>query len=228
VVASLVPEDSRVADVGSCDGGLSLGLLATGRAPWCVATERTPASGTALARIPSRGDLDVRYGDGLDVVMPDDAVDVVVMAGMGARTAVRILERAADRGLGFRRVVVQPQTETTLLRRWLVERGYGIVDERMAHDRGRFYVVVAAEPGAAPPRHPRLGLDTLLEAGPCLVETRPPLLKRYWQVERDRLARILEQAPEGPARDRAASRHTTATRVLAEFGPDSRPEGPGL
>ena len=63
---------------------------------------------------------------------------------------------------------------------------------------------IAAEPaaGAASPWHPRLGLDDLVEAGPCLVRTGGPLVFGYWERRLREQEQILGTAA-GPGRTEA-------------------------
>ena len=69
-----------------------------------------------------------------------------MLAGMGARKIIRILDDERLERLAIRRLVVQPQSEPQRLRNWLLGNGFGIVAERSALDRGRHYTVIAAEP----------------------------------------------------------------------------------
>lgn len=146
-VAALVPPGSRVADVGTGHGLLALRLRASGRAAHCVATERntrllTEARRRAVDRLPG---VELRAGDGLAALDPADRIDVVVLAGMGSRKMIRILADERLLRLAIRRLVLQPQCEAQRLRRWLADQGFGIVAESRSLERGRSYLVIAAE-----------------------------------------------------------------------------------
>ena len=143
-VAGLVPAGSRVADVGTDHGRLPRLLLAHDLARSCVAIDVRAIDAVVPPRFSGR--LEFRRGAGLAALAPADAIDVVVIAGLGARSIVRILDDERRASLGARRFVLQPQSEPALLRRWLASAGLGIVEERVALDRGRLYPVIAAEP----------------------------------------------------------------------------------
>jgi len=155
-VAALVPRGVRVADVGTGDARLPLRLRAGGRAAWCVASERSPQrTAAARRRLPAGGEsgVELRTGDGLAPFGAEDRIDVLILAGMGARKMIRILEAGSPARLGLRRLVLQPQCEADRLRRWLAGHGYRIVAERLVVERRRPYVVLAAEaarPGMLP------------------------------------------------------------------------------
>jgi len=152
-IAALVPPGARVADIGADGARLPRALLESRRAAFCLAIDSSPAAASA-ARAATRGcgpHLVVREGDGFGAIEAGDRIDVVVLAGLGARTIVRILDDPRRRRLEPRLLLLQPQTEPALLRRWLAEHGYTVVDERRAHERGRCYVVLAATCYTRPP-----------------------------------------------------------------------------
>jgi tRNA (adenine22-N1)-methyltransferase len=214
-VASLVPPGSRVADIGTGHGKLPHWLLAGSHIAHCIATEKTRESGSCLTTLADTHGIDLRFGDGLRVLRPEDRVDVLVLSGLGARSIIDILDD--DRGTAWEagRLVLQPQTEAGRIRRWLVANGRTIVAERMARERGRFYLAIAAESGRARlPPHPTLSAEELLEAGPCLVSSRNPLVRSYWRRHLVRLERILERAPAATEQRRARRQALLAARVL--------------
>jgi tRNA (adenine22-N1)-methyltransferase len=150
-IAALVPDGARVADVGTDRALVPRALLASGRASYCLAIDRSPqvirAAHAALLGLGSG--LELRRGNGLAAIEEQDRIDVVVLAGLGARTIVRILDDPRRLTLGLGRLVLQPQTEPERLRAWLEANGLEIVAERRAHERGRSYVVLAARSSLA-------------------------------------------------------------------------------
>jgi len=212
-VARLVPRGARVVDVGAGHGRLVLWLASSGRAAQCIGVERPGPEGVRLQRALSGAGPEVRLGDGLAALTAADRPEVLVMSGLGARSMLHILEAGAPRVGRLRRLVLQPQTEAGRLRRWLARRELTIVAERIILDRGRFYVVIAAEaapPAVAPPPHPSLSADDLMEAGPLLVRSGNPLVTDYWRRTLARLGDALSDAADGPAAQRAR-----AMRILA-------------
>ena len=141
---------SRVADIGTGDGRLALFLALSGRAHSCIATERTPAlladARRRAARHPGGARVELRAGDGLEPLEPRDDLDVLVLAGMGARKMMRILDDPRFAALALKRLVLQPQSEAERLCGWLSGLGIDIVDRAEVTDRGRSYVLFAAEP----------------------------------------------------------------------------------
>jgi tRNA (adenine22-N1)-methyltransferase len=220
-VAALVSPGSRVADIGTDHGLLPRLLLATGRASHCIATEQR-GHGMQRARWLAGQEhlalrLELREGFGLRVLLAADRLDVVVLSGLGARTILRILEDGRDTVPRIGRLVIQPQSEQALVRRWLFEHGHAIVDERIALDRGRFYVAMAAEPGAEPGYEDLSPAEREMieEAGPCLLRSADPLVRDYWERTLHAQQRILRRTGRGSGKDEAERRLQLARGVLA-------------
>jgi tRNA (adenine22-N1)-methyltransferase len=218
--AGLVPPGHRVADIGSGTGALPRLLLASGRVSHCIATEPTRALLGKVRRFPSihplSRRLELRCGDGLRPLTPADRVETVMITGLGARSIVRIL---ADRGSGtlvIRRFVLQAQSESARLRRWLTEHRQAIVDEVLVRERGRFYELIAAEPGdsRAGLSHPGLGEDDLYEIGPCLARSGDALVGELWRRHLRRFESILARADPGNVWDDTVRRRDQARRIL--------------
>ena len=95
-LAAAVPRGSRVADVGSDHGHLPRLLVASGRTDWCVATEFAAGPTRRLRQglngTPEADRIEVRRGDGLEVLCRNDRIDVLVMSGMGGVKMLRILD----------------------------------------------------------------------------------------------------------------------------------------
>jgi len=182
----MVPRDSRVADIGTDHAILPRRLLSSGRAAHCIASDvkedcLKDARGFPPGH-PLAASLEIRQGEGLQVLRPEDRIDVVTIAGMGARSMIRLLEDEHRELLRLRRAVMQPQKDAPALRRWLAEHDYPIVAEQLVLEKGRYYFIMAAElkQREGTYRHPELSFDDLLEAGPILVRSGDPLVREFW------------------------------------------------
>jgi tRNA (adenine22-N1)-methyltransferase len=219
----LIPPGSRVADVGTDRGLLPRVLLVSGLASHCIATERDP---TRLARarcFPAghrlQARLELRAGNGLEPLGAEDRLDVVVIAGLGGGSIVRILGCPRRAALGVRRFVLQPRTDAARVRRWLLDEGFGIVDERLGIERRRFFLALAASPGTegsplpAPPAP--LSTEDLLEVGPRLAVSGDPLVAEFWARQLERAERILAAGAGGRGGREAERIRDLALRVRA-------------
>ena len=131
-----VPAAGAVADIGSGHGAVAAALAAQG----CrvIATERTPSLLAALrADLSVYGvEVDTRGGEGLAPIAPGE-VDVAVLAGMGGRRIVAILDAA---GWLPRWLVLQPMQAAETVDTWVARRGFAPEVEEVV-ERGRRYRV---------------------------------------------------------------------------------------
>jgi len=145
-VNEAIPVGSRVADIGSDHGRLPRLLVRSGRAAWCIATEygAGPAQRlrAGITACPEADRIEIRHGDGLDPLRPDDRIDVLVLSGMGGPKMLSILDPVRLGALGVERLVLQPQSGRAGLRAGLAQRGWNVSAQRLVLDRGRFYTVV--------------------------------------------------------------------------------------
>jgi tRNA (adenine22-N1)-methyltransferase len=220
-LAEAIAPGSRVADVGSDHGLLSLWLAASGRASYCLATEETEALLRRVRRPPADAPwahrIAFRSGDGLAAVLPGDRIDTIVLAGLGGRTIVGVLGAAGAFGSLSSRLVLQPRSEHLAVRAWLSENGWRLISERVTLLRSRFHLTLAAERGPDSDlyRDAALSREDLLAAGPLLARRPTPDVLAYWRMERRRLASILAEADGGPSVARARAGLARAERVVA-------------
>jgi tRNA (adenine22-N1)-methyltransferase len=193
-LASAIAPGSRVADVGSDHGKLGLWLAASGRADYCLSTERTEALLDRVSRAPADAPwasrLAYRAEDGLGAIRLEDRIDTIVLAGLGGATIVRLLSGAEALRWLTLRLVLQPRSEVATIRRWLSENGWRLTSERLTFWRRRFHSTLAAERGrdADLYSHETLSREDLLVAGPLLARSKAEEVVRFWEAQRDRLA----------------------------------------
>ena len=135
--------------------------------------------------------ISVRLGDGLDVVTSKDEVTAISICGMGGELIARILEQGQVKGTltGQERLVLQPNVAEHLLRQWLLEHDYEILEEVVVEDHHRLYEIIVAEK-----REQSLPLtDTQIKFGPKLIEKPTELVVRKWARQLRKIEEILAQ-----------------------------------
>ena len=81
--------------------------------------------------------------DGLDAC-PPEAVDCIVIAGMGGDTICGILDRAEWTMDAAYRLILQPMSKAEVLRYWLTMNGFRITEEQIVAEGDTFYQIFAA------------------------------------------------------------------------------------
>jgi len=186
-----VPTDSVVADIGTDHAYLPVYLVRNRIASRVVAGEisRGPY-GTALEAVRKAGldsHIEVRLGDGLQVISPGE-VNVVVLAGMGGRTICSILTSGQAVLAGLERLILQPMRDVALVRRWLDENGWRMTDEDMVYEDNHFYVVIVARPGRE-----EIADSVVFELGPRLLENRSAVFRRFLLKRQAEIGAVLTE-----------------------------------
>ena len=124
----------------------------------------------ALHELADRADFCV--ADGLNALRGRPNVQCAVMCGMGGRLISQILRDGCGLLQGAA-LVLSSHTDIPLVRQTLMQIGYAITAERIVRAKGRFYVLMRAEPGNAHYTERELYL------GPALLDNPPPLWQNY-------------------------------------------------
>jgi tRNA (adenine22-N1)-methyltransferase len=208
-IADLVPKGARLADIGSDHALLPAYLAERGMIAFAVAGEVNEGPFQAAAKQVREADLtdriDVRLGDGLEVVKPGE-VDAITIAGMGGALIVSILSDGLDKLQGVRTLVLQPNVGEDAVRRWLLEHGWFLAKEHIIEEDGKIYEVLTALRTPEPQRanaelyEPRrldpnvvVERELLLQMGPYLLEQASDVFVHKWLSELDKLERICRQ-----------------------------------
>lgn len=157
ICAGFVSPGERVADIGCDHGYLGIHLLTQGIASSVIAADVNEGPLQCAMRnavkFGVREKMSFYLSDGVRNIPRD--FDTMVCAGMGADTMISILEAAPWLRDYKYRLVLQCQSKTPMLRRYLSDNGWRITEESALRD-GRFlYTVMEVY---YQPDYPRLSL----------------------------------------------------------------------
>lgn len=246
-VAHLVPAGVRACDIGCDHGFVAMYLVEEKICPRVLAMDinkgpllraKEHIEGASLSTY-----IDTRLSDGLAAFEAGEA-ECMIAAGMGGRLIVKILSDYPEKTESLRYLVLQPQSEISLVRRCLREQGFVILQEDMIFEEGKFYPMMLAEAGAesraakasegecralgAEPESCggasaeeedayRQSLED--EFGPCLLRDGHPVLLQYLDWWESHQCKILNQVLTYPERRRQVEEELErirAARRLAE------------
>lgn len=176
-IADFVPHNSIVGDIGTDHGYLPVYLIENGISKRVIATD---VSSNSLKKINQFVDLkglnrfiDIRLGDGLNVIKPFE-VDTVVIAGMGGLLIRDILSNNKDVTDSITYFILQPNVAAKELREYLYDNNFIIVDEKLVKETNKFYEIIYAKKGKD-----LLKNSIYLEVGEKLLSNNDPLLKDF-------------------------------------------------
>ena len=188
-IEALVRPGRGLIDVGTDHGYLPVSLARHGYPGALFASDLREGPLNAARRSAREAGLDERITfqlcDGLELCDPD-AVDTIVVAGMGGDTVCGILDRA-DWCLDPRyRLILQPMTRAEVLRYWLTNNGFVIEEERLVEDAGEIYALFTARFGG----ETRLSDAELYTGAFALVEGER-LWPEFLRLQRKRMEKLL-------------------------------------
>jgi tRNA (adenine22-N1)-methyltransferase len=205
-IASYIPAGSRVVDVGTDHALLPIYLVESGRTDGVIATDVVPgpvqAAQTNVEKYGLSHLISVRCGDGLETVRPGE-VDTVVIAGMGGGTAVSILQQSMDVVKFVDRLVIQPMNASRQVREFLSRTGFGLEDECLFIDDGRYYEVIVSSRRIPPDQaYASLGDDEAthwmaMEYGPCILQDGGEVLDDYLREQYGAMQDMLRGIEQG-------------------------------
>ncbi len=208
-IADMVTPGNAVADVGCDHGFVSIYLCRHHIAPKVYAMDVRPGPlERAKEHIQAGGFCDyieTRLSDGVEALCPGEA-DTLICAGMGGRLMMKILSEGEGKIRLMKELILQPQSELALFRRYLREHGLHIVQEDMIKEEGKFYPVIKAvpqntagqaflgEPGTLTEERRQRLEDAF---GPILLAAKNPVLQEYLRVLEQRNKKILSEMDAG-------------------------------
>lgn len=143
--ASMVRPGAKLADIGTDHAYLPIWLARQEMVSRAIAADvRLDPLRSAERNIRKYHVEDMvsaRLSDGLSVIFPHEADDIV-MAGMGGELMIRLIEAAPWLKDGEKRLILQPMTSAEDLRRFLEREGFAVLQEKAVEEDSHVYSVL--------------------------------------------------------------------------------------
>ena len=192
-VALHIPKGSILADIGSDHAYLPCYAIINDLCSKAIAGEVVEGPyQSALKQVKETGlqaRVDVRKGDGLDVLEVDEATSVTI-AGMGGTLIASILERGKNKLAKVERLILQPNVGSQNVRIWLMENNWELVDEEILEEDGKIYEILIAEAGE-PLKPYEDEREKRIRFGPFLMKQQHPVFVKKWMQEKSDISRKL-------------------------------------
>ncbi|MBQ7774323.1 MAG: SAM-dependent methyltransferase [Lachnospiraceae bacterium] len=184
-LADMVSKDRVVCDVGCDHGFVSIYLvqekIATKVYAMDVRTGPLERAKEHIAEYHLETYIETRLSDGLEKLQVGEA-DCMLCAGMGGPLMSRILMQGREKARSMKELILQPQSEIALFRKFLREEGYKIIQENMIYEDGKYYPMMKVIPvecfesGHAATQEEQELWDAY---GELLLKEKNPVLKQY-------------------------------------------------
>jgi len=170
------------ADIGCDHGFVSIALAQSGKAKRIIACDinKGPlkAAEANIAEAGCKDRIETRLGDGLHKLSPKDAVNAIIIAGMGGALMTGILSSSEQIVKNADQLILQPQSELFLVRKYVREIDFHIEKETFLKDGGKYYWVMDVRPGKTLYPEGEL-LEIYDRFSGYLIEHHDPLLREY-------------------------------------------------
>jgi len=149
--AKFVQPGDRLADIGSDHAYLPSKLAEKGMITFAIAGEVAEGplerSTKEVIRRGLSHIIEVRKGDGLEVINLEDNITIITICGMGGSLIRNILEEGKQAGklLNITRLILQPNVGEEKVRQWLDENGFSITNEEILEENNKIYEVIVAD-----------------------------------------------------------------------------------
>lgn len=207
-VASYIPEDSILADIGSDHAYLPIYAMQNGLIKEAIAGEVVEgpynAAKASVEAVGYEEQIDVRKGDGLSVIKQNEQIDCVTIAGMGGALITSILERGKNQltNASVKRLILQPNIAANTIRKWLLDNGWKLINESILEEDGHIYEILVAERGDPTIPYNKSDMEKGILFGPFLLKEKKsfPFIKK-WSREYNEWLRIYEQLAKASVSD---------------------------
>ena len=193
-VSEMVPMCHTVADVGTDHGFALISLLKKGKIKKGIASDnKAMPLEKARRNAEEEGQsefMSFRLGNGFETLAPGEA-NGAILAGMGGILMVELLESARPVVDLFDFLLLQPAQNPEILRRYLYQNNFEIMDEDLVQEERRFYEYFLV-------RVSKKKMDPIpsicdYSIGNILLEKKHPLMKVYIESKIQELTVISEK-----------------------------------
>lgn len=109
----------------------------------------------------------------------DQKADMLYITGMGSKLIIKIISESISKVKEFQRIVLQANNQVPILRKYISEHGFKIIQEKIIESREKYYTILVVEKGLV--KYTNLEK----EYGPILLAHKSPLFISYYQKKID-------------------------------------------
>lgn len=183
-IASMIDKCHSIADIGTDHGYLPIFLIQNNiidRAYACdIAINPLKKAQANIKKYQLDDKIKTVLSNGLENVYQD--VDYVIIAGMGANLIIDILK---NKKKAYPYMILQANLNNELLRRYLSENNYTIIDEKISYVNKKYYEIIKVRNG-----YEKLN-DLQIKYGPINLLKKSKLFIEKWQATLNKYKNII-------------------------------------
>ncbi len=144
-IINMIDECDSLADIGTDHGYLAIKAIKTCKVKRAIASDINKGplmkARKNIEKYNINENIECRLGSGLETLNVGE-VDCIVIAGMGGNLIRDILLKSSEIAKSTTQVILQPTQNPEILRKFLVENGYKILEENICIDNNIFYEMI--------------------------------------------------------------------------------------
>lgn len=199
-IAHIIDPSHRFADIGSDHAYLPCYICLQNNDAQAIASEVAKGPFDRALQTVKQYNLtnriDVRFGNGLDVLNKEDHIADIVISGMGGTLIANILLTGKEQLTHINRLILQPNNNEIKVRKTLKELGFILVKEQILEENDLFYEILVAERQDITEKnspYKEYKHEKQLFLGPYLSKERSSTFVRKWKEEHRKLIHTIAQ-----------------------------------
>lgn len=189
-IINMIPKCNCLADIGTDHGFIPIYSIQNNIASHAIATDINNGPIRVANKNINKYDLsdkiETRVGPGLSTLKSKEA-DIIVVAGMGGVLISEIIEAHIEIAKNSRWLILQPVQYPEVLRKYLLNAGFNIVDEDIVKDENKYYYIIKAEHKQSQ----KYTKEVYYYTGTRLIEKGSPLIQEYINYKIHSITNIL-------------------------------------
>ena len=195
-IANLADNSKVLADVGCDHAYISINLLEKGKVDRIIASDlREGPLNIAKDNIKLEGfeeRIETRLCAGLCGYEAGE-VDTILISGMGGMLVKEILSESIDVVRRADTLILEPQSDLRVVRAYLKDIGFEIIDEDMLNEGGKYYQIMKAVKSKERMEVcDDIGAMAENEFGPILIKKKHPVLLEFLKKRKNHFERLLQ------------------------------------
>lgn len=194
-VAALLDNCEKMADIGTDHGYIPIYLVEQKRVYGAIAMDigkgplQRAKEHIQLHKLDEY--IETRLSDGAKKLTVGEVQEVVI-AGMGGRLMMKIIDESREIFHSLRGFVIQPQSDYGFVRHFLEDNGFTILKEDMVEEEGKYYPMMRVASGKM-----KLEQECFYEYGKYLLTGKNPILQEYLLKEHKNYKKIAQTLQQG-------------------------------
>ena len=184
-IAKLIDNTSSFTDIGCDHGYLALEARKNGNENLIICSDnKIGPLNNAESNLKNYDNILFVLSEGAKEI--DVQTDIAVLAGMGYSTAKNIITESLDFFRKCKKIIIQVNQDVSSLRKWLMENGFKIIDEKIVFEY-KYYQILVVENGEM-----KLTEEQIL-FGPYLLKEKSKTFRNYYHSQIKKIKRIIKK-----------------------------------